>query len=85
MDGYFVTPPAPITLHAPFVPEAIPNGNSYQVSQTFLDNFWSVRDLWLEERWPPQSEVTIASSLAQAWPVYLPYESTMTQVVMMSW
>lgn len=85
MDGYFVVAPTPVTIHAPSAPIGVPWGNGYQVNQSLVSNFWSVRDLWSEERWPPQSEVTIAASMAQVIPVYIPYESPQTQVVMISW
>lgn len=86
MDGYFATPPAPVTLHAPYLPEAVPFGNVYQVNVTTIKNFWSVRDLWFDDTWQPQSEAAIASQVAQVQaPVYVPYESNMIPVVMSSW
>lgn len=85
MDFYFVAPPPPVTAHAPHVPEAIPVGNSYQVSQHLISCFWSVRDQWLEEGWSSQSESSYASLSAQVQPpAYVPY-STMVPVVMISW
>jgi hypothetical protein len=84
MDGYFVAPPMPVTNFS-HVPVAVPWGNSYYVNQSVINNFWSVRDLWLEDRWPPQSESAIAPTMTQVIPpVFVPHESV-TPVVMISW
>ena len=85
MDGYFQIPPAPITLHAPYAPEAAPMGNTYQINQSVVTNFWSVRDQWLDAIWVSQSEVSVGASVADVQPDYIPYESQMTQVVLISW
>lgn len=85
MDGYFVTPVMPVVMSAPHVPGNKPRGNSYFPSLSVMQNFWSVRDLWLEEVWQAQSEVAVASPVAQVQPAYIPYESTMIPVVMISW
>jgi hypothetical protein len=86
MDGYFVAPPTPVTLHAAHVPTGVPQGNGYQVNHVTITNFWSVRDLWFEDVWFPQSEGVAAASIAQVQPpVAIPHESTMTPVVMISW
>jgi len=83
MDGYFTVAPTPVMVHAPYAPEVAARGNRY-IPNPRLSSFWSVRGLWLEERWPAQSEVAIASPVAQVQPVYIPYESTMIPVVMIS-
>lgn len=86
MDGYFVVAPTPVTLHVPYVPNAVPQGNNYQVNHATIMNFWSVRDLWFEDLWSPQSEGLVASSVAQVQPpVAIPHESTAIPVVMISW
>jgi hypothetical protein len=86
MDGYFVVAPPPVMVHAPYAPEATPWANSYQINQSLIHSFWSVRDLWLEEYWTPQSEVACASFTAQALPPAItPWVSQVMPVVMLSW
>lgn len=83
MDGYFVAPPMPVTQHAPTVPMAVAIGNS-NIYNRFL-GFWSVRGLWTETYWRPQSETQGAAVLADVQPpVYVPCE-TMIPVIMVSW
>lgn len=85
MDGFYTLAPPAITVHAPYAPEATPWGNSYQVNQSLVNNFWSVRDQWFEERWLAQSESAFAPVSAQVQPpAYVPHES-MAPVVMISW